>query len=128
MELSQPKTPEKDCQRGKLLSHDRDRERRMPYDSNFSFFREIFSKFIPSSIWKLPLTPDEINLCKFIAKLCVQKCIAIIIKICISVSCVTAHSGMSFVTAHVRVQLLSIFKIDGETLLKIPLTSHLLQS
>lgn len=44
----------------------------MPYDSDFSFFREIFSKFIPSSVWKLPLTPDEINSCKYIAKLCTK--------------------------------------------------------
>lgn len=53
-------------------SQDRDRERRMSYDSDFSFFREIFSKFIPSSIWKLPSTPNEINLCKSIVKLCTK--------------------------------------------------------
>ena len=51
-------------------SHDRNRERRMSYDSDFSFFRIIYSKFIPAAIWKLPTTPDEISLCKFIAKLC----------------------------------------------------------
>lgn len=53
-------------------SHDRDRERRMSYDPDFSFFREVFSKFRPSSIWKLPSTPNEINLCKSIVKLCTK--------------------------------------------------------
>lgn len=61
---------EKIVRRTVKSSHNRDRERRMSYDSDFSFFREIFSRFITSSIWKLPSTPDEINLCKFISKLC----------------------------------------------------------
>lgn len=53
-------------------SHDRHQERRMSHDADFFFFNEIFCKFIPSSVWKLPSTHDEIDLYKFIAKLCTK--------------------------------------------------------
>lgn len=43
----------------------------------------------------------------------VQTCIANIIKFGISVCCVITHSGVSSVTAYLRVQLLSIVKING---------------
>jgi hypothetical protein len=53
-------------------SYDKDRERSISYYSDFSFFRKIYSKFMPASIWILPTTPDKISLCKFVAKLCTK--------------------------------------------------------
>lgn len=51
-------------------SHVSQRQTRMSHDHDFTLFTELYVNSNPSSLWKIPENYREIELCKFICKLC----------------------------------------------------------
>ena len=51
-------------------SHISQREIRMSHDNDFTPFNQIFAGSKPSKVWDIPENYKEIDLCKFISKLC----------------------------------------------------------